>query len=264
MAPEQARGAWDEVDGRTDIWGLGATMFTVLTGRSVHHGRTANELLIAAATQAPPSVGQFVRLPAGVAALIDRALRLDPGERWPDASTLRRELALAGREAPPAETHEDAGAAAAVRTIDDRMNVRGWSSVRQIAPAAALACAIAGVIMFEARPQQREETYRTARPIAGPVSTSSASIAQQPLALRNTQVLQPKLDLEAVSRPSPAVSARNDKPARPMPRLNPSSRQVGAPSSSSIGSTDPHPASSSTPTSLAEPASSANLLDRWQ
>jgi serine/threonine-protein kinase len=33
MAPEQARGLWDEVDGRSDLWAVGATMFCLLGGR---------------------------------------------------------------------------------------------------------------------------------------------------------------------------------------------------------------------------------------
>ncbi len=55
MAPEQARGLWDQVDGRTDLWAVGATMYHLLSGQFVHDGRTTNEVLLAAMTKpAPP------------------------------------------------------------------------------------------------------------------------------------------------------------------------------------------------------------------
>jgi len=50
MAPEQARAHWDEVDARTDLWAVGATMFKLLTGRVVHVAETVNEQLLAAMT----------------------------------------------------------------------------------------------------------------------------------------------------------------------------------------------------------------------
>jgi serine/threonine-protein kinase len=40
MAPEQARGRWDDVDARTDIWAVGATIFSLLTG---HRARAADQ-----------------------------------------------------------------------------------------------------------------------------------------------------------------------------------------------------------------------------
>src|SRR5579883_2958914 len=50
MAPEQARARWDEVDARTDLWAVGATMFTLVSGHYVHDAPSANEQLIASAT----------------------------------------------------------------------------------------------------------------------------------------------------------------------------------------------------------------------
>jgi serine/threonine-protein kinase len=56
MAPEQARGDTLKVDARTDIWGLGATMFTLLTGRFIHASSTQKNLVVAAATEEVPPV----------------------------------------------------------------------------------------------------------------------------------------------------------------------------------------------------------------
>jgi serine/threonine-protein kinase len=42
MPPEQARGRWEEVDARSDIWAVGATMFSLVAGRSVHEAATIN------------------------------------------------------------------------------------------------------------------------------------------------------------------------------------------------------------------------------
>lgn len=101
MAPEQARGQRDLIDGRTDLFALGATMFRLLTGRRVHDGETSADVLAKMATeQAPPirSVSEFVS-PA-LAAVIDRSLRFERDERYPDASTMRADLRAARDGAP--------------------------------------------------------------------------------------------------------------------------------------------------------------------
>jgi serine/threonine protein kinase len=93
MPPEQARGRWEEVDAQSDLWAVGATMFTLLSGESVHRATTINELLIAAATQPAPSLA--ARMPAlhpAVVEIVDRALAFDKAKRWPDASSMRRAL----------------------------------------------------------------------------------------------------------------------------------------------------------------------------
>jgi tRNA A-37 threonylcarbamoyl transferase component Bud32 len=93
MAPEQALAKWSEVDGRTDVWAAGATMFTLLTGRHVHEGMTANEQLIKAATTPPPSLAAIDgNLPAPVVELVDKALAFDMAQRWSDALAMRQGL----------------------------------------------------------------------------------------------------------------------------------------------------------------------------
>src|SRR5580692_1517641 len=41
MPPEQARGRWELVDARTDVWAVGATMYALLTGDRPRHGETS-------------------------------------------------------------------------------------------------------------------------------------------------------------------------------------------------------------------------------
>ena len=96
MAPEQARGRWDDVDGQTDLWALGATLFTLLTGCYVHEGQTVNETLALAVTQPARSIKTLrPELPERVAALIDKALSYAKPQRFADARAMQAEVRLA-------------------------------------------------------------------------------------------------------------------------------------------------------------------------
>jgi eukaryotic-like serine/threonine-protein kinase len=90
MPPEQARGQWSAVDPRTDLWALGASMFTLLSGRIVHESKSVSDVLVAAMTKpAPPVTAKAPGVDASIAALVDRALAFDPNERWPDARSMQ-------------------------------------------------------------------------------------------------------------------------------------------------------------------------------
>jgi serine/threonine-protein kinase len=90
MPPEQARGLWDEVDGRSDLWAVGALMFSLMTGRRVHTGRTTNEVLLAAMTEpAAPIRSIESDVPETVANVVDRALAYERDDRWQDAQTMQ-------------------------------------------------------------------------------------------------------------------------------------------------------------------------------
>ena len=90
MPPEQARGGLEQLDGRTDLWALGATMFFLLTGRDVHPCDTADEELLAAMTKKAPSLGTSAPdLPPALIDLVDRALAFERGDRWASAREMQ-------------------------------------------------------------------------------------------------------------------------------------------------------------------------------
>jgi eukaryotic-like serine/threonine-protein kinase len=96
MAPEQAYARPKEIDGQTDVWAVGATLFTLLSGQSVHEGENAAQLMIrAATTQARPLASLVSDVPPVVAQVIDRALAYDKASRWPTAAAMREAITQA-------------------------------------------------------------------------------------------------------------------------------------------------------------------------
>jgi eukaryotic-like serine/threonine-protein kinase len=99
MPPEQALGRRDSVDARSDVWGLGATMFNAITGQYVHDAPTLHEQLMASATKrARPIRSLAPQVPVAVAAVIDRALELEMGDRWQSAQAMQDALRNARQE----------------------------------------------------------------------------------------------------------------------------------------------------------------------
>ncbi len=89
MPPEQALARWSLVDARSDVYSIGASLFTLLTGRLVHEAETVPEIVVLTCTQpAPPILELLPGLPLGVAKVIDRALSFRPDDRWPDAGVM--------------------------------------------------------------------------------------------------------------------------------------------------------------------------------
>ncbi|MEQ9321009.1 MAG: serine/threonine-protein kinase, partial [Polyangiaceae bacterium] len=102
MPPEQAAGERDLIDARTDLWAVGATMFTLLTGEIVHDEPTVQRILAAAMSRpAPPLRLRDPSVPEGLAEVVDRALSFDPDQRYPSAAAMRDALDLVGREHTP-------------------------------------------------------------------------------------------------------------------------------------------------------------------
>jgi len=125
MAPEQARNPRD-VDGRADVFGLGATLFYALTGQDPFAAPGG----AAVATQ-PPSVADFrADAPPGLDGALARMMALALPDRTATAADAMRELApYLGWEAPAAP-----GPGGATRSgeyaLDPRPHVAGPASAR--------------------------------------------------------------------------------------------------------------------------------------
>ena len=131
MAPEQARGRWEDVDPRTDLWAIGATMFTLLAGRVVHEAETANETLVLAVTQRAPALAQVVpEIHPAVAELVDKSLAYERELRFQTASEFRVALravhaTIAGDESLPALAVPIAGPISVARPVQHGLTTEG-------------------------------------------------------------------------------------------------------------------------------------------
>jgi eukaryotic-like serine/threonine-protein kinase len=96
MAPEHARGLSEDVDERSDLWSCGAIMFCLLSGRSVHEGRTVNEQLANAITRpARPLSSVAPDVEPALARVVDQALQFAKDMRWRDAARMQEAVRAA-------------------------------------------------------------------------------------------------------------------------------------------------------------------------
>jgi|GEM_PF-6582025 len=95
MSPEQGIDS-HSVDHRADIYGLGATLFKLLTGRAPYADpqySTLMKKMTALATKSAPSVGAIrPDLPESVIEIVDRMLARDPDERFASAREVAEAL----------------------------------------------------------------------------------------------------------------------------------------------------------------------------
>jgi tRNA A-37 threonylcarbamoyl transferase component Bud32 len=164
MAPEQAMAHWDEVDVRTDLWAVGATMFTLLSARHVHEGKNGQEVMIRAATSVPTSLAKVVPgIPSAVAAVVDRAVAFERADRWSDAKTMRlavKEAIASLTAGPTAAAASPAIGAAAGSAVASRPASQAAASV---AGEASLAGGDEDPAVLDAALASARATYASAR-----------------------------------------------------------------------------------------------------
>ncbi|MBT3152714.1 protein kinase [Streptomyces sp. CHD11] len=103
LSPEQALGRG--VDARSDLYSVGIMLFHLVTGRLPFEADSPLAIAYAHVQEEPPIASSVNRsLPPAVDALIARALKKNPNERFPSAEAMRGEclrVAQSFRPAPP-------------------------------------------------------------------------------------------------------------------------------------------------------------------
>jgi serine/threonine protein kinase len=116
IAPEAISGEWD-VDGRSDLYAVGAVGYFLLTGSPVFRARTIVEVCAhhLHSRPEPPSQRAGRAFPADLERIILQCLAKSPADRPPNARSLQRDLL---------------GCAAAARWSMDQA-ARWWATFRQ-------------------------------------------------------------------------------------------------------------------------------------
>lgn len=93
MAPEQARGDAHQIDRRTDVYGLGATLYQVFTG-APPFGKAAGMdcLRMVLDVEPEPLRKTAPDLPADLETIVMKCLEKDPARRYDDAHMLAQDL----------------------------------------------------------------------------------------------------------------------------------------------------------------------------
>jgi tetratricopeptide (TPR) repeat protein len=93
LAPECHPNAGSQVSARTDVYGIAATLYAVLTNRWPHQGETPVAVLEAVLSRSPPSaLACNPSLPRGLALVVEKAMARSPGDRYETARGLAEDL----------------------------------------------------------------------------------------------------------------------------------------------------------------------------
>ncbi len=215
ISPEQTRGDKD-IDGRADIYSLGATLFHLTTGRPPFDGPTAAVIMVKHLNDEPPTARQInPKVSEGCSKLISKMMRKDRAQRFKTAAELieRIEGVLAGEDLLASEPAREP-----IRKRGDQGESRtGVKRSRKNSNAllyAGIAAAVAGVAVATA--------------IAAFSGTPPAAPESKPQA-RQAEPQKPELPNAATLTPPPAQPVVPAAAVPAAPPVAPAAAPIPAP-----------------------------------
>ena len=158
MSPEQAAGL--PSDARTDVWGLGVTLYEMLAGRPAFSGAFTTAVLYAVLHTEPRPVAELrPDLPAPLAAVVARCLAKDPDDRYPTVDALLDDLRPFGPQTAPRSTP-------ALARL--RIRFRRLSLVGQVGLAVAAALVVLAAAWGALRPGVSDDQHLVVLPFRTP------------------------------------------------------------------------------------------------
>ena len=133
MSPEQATGD-RAIDGRTDVYSLGALTYEMLTGEPPHVGSTSQAVIARVLTEKPRSIrATRPSVPEHVEAAVDKALEKLPADRWATAREFAEALSGARPVMRTTTASDGRATAASVTRRRTTREITAWTIAAALA-----------------------------------------------------------------------------------------------------------------------------------